>query len=306
MGLLNQPSDGLPSVLCALVRTLRHFGPRTEDELLALCCPPTLQHHTDGFQKGRHGPNTLNRWTQLGLFHRTAGKVALHVDVAKMPREGLPEVVALSSLLRRLVFSAENNQKLNGEGGELAADFTLSLCWALAQDIFAMPGGAYKYISPLENEQFTSAPYAFQNDTRWNGFRAWAPLLGFGWNESEAGNPILVIDATVAVRDALPTVFGKSSELPLTDLVRRLAEVLPVLDGGRYRLAVEARMARAWSAPQDHEISISLSSALLRLYEEVRIRMVERSDAPKLMLLGRGRRHLRLVSHVVLGDVCNA
>ena len=36
MGILNTASDGLPSVLVALVRTLRSQGPLSRDELLAL------------------------------------------------------------------------------------------------------------------------------------------------------------------------------------------------------------------------------------------------------------------------------
>ena len=308
MGLLNQASDGLPSVLFALVRTVRQRGAMDREDLLALCCPPTLQAHTSGFERDRLGPKTLLRWTQLGLFHQENATISLDEGVRDLPSEGLEEVRALAPVLRRLALLQTNNRQLNVDEGELAADLTLALCWVLAQDIFALPGGAYKHIEPLETLQFgTSQPYAFRNDTRWNGFRAWAPLLGFASTEAVAGNPVLVVDPTPAVRGALPSAFGKMSELPIDDLLGRLASAVPVLDGGEYRVSVEARLAQPnWRATRPHEVSVSLSAALKRLDTSGVIRLESRADAPKRTLLGRGHRDLEQVSHVVRGNLDHA
>jgi hypothetical protein len=308
MGLLNQASDGLPSVLFALIRAVRQWGTIERDDLLALCCPPTLQWHTPGFERSRHGPATLLRWTQLGLFRDQDGKISLDETAKGFPSDGLAEVRAFAPLLRALALKPDNNRQLNVDGGELAADLTLALCWVLAQDILCLPGGAYKNIEPLELRQFgTSQPYAFRNDTRWNGFRAWAPLLGFAWTEAVAGNQVLVVDPTPVVRDALPSAFENASELPIDDLLGRLARAIPVLDGGEYRTQVEARLAQPnWRATRPHEVSVSLSTALKRLDTAGVIRLQSRADAPRRMLLGHGHRDLEQVSHVAKGNLDHA
>lgn len=308
MGLLNLENDGLPSVLIALVRALRCFGGMPRDELLAICCPPTLQTHTSTFTKRRLGASTLTRWTQLGLFLDDGDRIELHSDVGDLPEGGLAEINALAPLLRRLALDKENNRELNVEGGALGADLSLALSWGLAQDVFKLPGGAYKLVESIEVRQFgASMPYAFRNDTRWNGFRAWAPLLGFGWTEADRGNTVLVIDPTVAVRETLPVAFNNVSELPIEDLLRHLADVLPVLDGGEYRQRVEARLATpAWRATRPHEISVSLSMALKRLETAGWVRLKSRADAPKRTLLGRNHRKLEQISHVIGGERINA
>lgn len=297
MGILNLQSDGLPSVLVALVRALRTVGPLDREGLLELACPPTLQVHTAGFERDRHGAKTLLRWTQLGLFHERDGKVSLHADVHGLPRGGYAELAALSGVLRRFVLSAENNVEVDGEHDSPAADFTFALSWALAQDTLALPGGAHSQIGPIETRQFgASSPYPFQNDTRWNGFRHWAPFLGFGWAENSG----LVVDPTTAVREELDSVFGQLGELPISGLIFHLSERLPVLDQGMYRRRVESRLSPAsWRATADHEISVSLSVSLKRLHESGHIRLEARGDAPKRMLLGRGHRSLEAVSHVL-------
>jgi hypothetical protein len=300
MGLLNSPSDGLPSVLWALVRTLRCLGPLPQETLLAVCAPPTLQAHQKGFEAARQAAKTLLRWTQLGLFLEEEGHVRLHTDVLALPEQAWDEMLGLAPILRACLFHPANNQALHQDEGALAADWTLGLCWALAQDLFALPGGPHADVWKLEEEQFEGPPYAFRNDVRWNTFRAWAPVLGFGWTEGPRTRPLLVLDPTAAVRDALPTLFASTAELSLEDWLYAVAEALPVLDGGRYRQQVEARLRLgAWRPTAAHEVSVSLSVALLRLDSAGHIRLQARADAPKRVLLGQGFRELQQVSHVV-------
>jgi len=215
-----------------------------------------------------------------------------------LPDDGYREVRALAPLLRRIVLDPTNNRDLNVPEGELAADFTLGLSWLLAQDLFAIRGGPYVHVEPLVALQFgASEPKAFRNSDRWTGFRAWAPLLGFGWTDVQGA---YVVDPTPAVRDALPEVFGTLGELATEEFLRRLAGLLPVVDGGEYREQVESRLARhAWRATERHEISVSLSTALKRLDAAQLLRLEARGDAPKRQLLGRRHRRLEQVSHVV-------
>jgi hypothetical protein len=75
-----------------------------------------------------------------------------------------------------------------------------------------------------------------------------------------------------------------------------------VLDGGTYRTAVERQIPRPWRTPRPHEISPSLSLAMLTLEAEGCFHMELRSDASSSVLTGRGGRELRTVSHIVLGE----
>ncbi len=309
MGLLNQASDGLPSVLMALVRALRARGPLPREELLALCCPPTLISHTSAFADRRFGPVTLLRWTQIGLFEEVDGTVSLHDEALSLPTTRFEEVRGLGHLLRRLVLRPENNGALHQEEGELGADFTRAVAWVLAQDTLGFPGGSYKAsgsVQALESSQFTDGPpFPFQNDTRWNGFRSWAPILGFGWTETTKGAQVFVPDMTDAIRTDLPRLYHDSRELTIDEFLRRLAAALPVADGGTYRAEVERRLdERAWQKPDAHEISVSLSVALRRLDHAKALRLENRADAAKMTLLGRGHIPLQTASHVVLtGEV---
>lgn len=298
MGLLNQASDGIPSALLALLRAVRRLGPLPRQELLAVCCPPS-------FVDPQKAGQTLGRWTQLGLFIRTGELIELHADVQGLPADGYHEVRALAPLLRRIVLDPNNNRDLNVPEPELAADFTLGLTWLLAQDLFAIRGGPYVHVEPLVAAQFgTTEPRAFRNSDRWTGFRAWAPLLGFGWADAQGA---YVVDPTPAVRDALPRVFGTLAELSTEEFLLRLAALLPVVDSGEYREQVESRLARrAWRATEGHEISVSLSTALKRLDAAHILRLQARGDAPKRQLLGRGHRPLEQVSHLVWGSATHA
>ena len=104
MSLLNLTSDGLPSVLFALIRALRELGPMPEEDLLALCCPATLAAHNASAPDRSFGRKTLTRWTQLGLFRTESGTVGLASGLDSLPTAGLEGVRAVGRVLRRLVF----------------------------------------------------------------------------------------------------------------------------------------------------------------------------------------------------------
>jgi hypothetical protein len=136
------------------------------------------------------------------------------------------------------------------------------------------------------------------NDTRWAGFAAWAPFLGFGW--SAVSRP-LVVDPTQAIRHQLPQVFGEETELTQRQFFDRLADRLPVLDGGTYRLEVEAKfLAGRWERPAEGVLSESLSAALERLSAAGILELEDRADAERKTLTGPAGRQTRTFSHVVL------
>ena len=110
------------------------------------------------------------------------------------------------------------------------------------------------------------------------------------------------VDPTEALRDMLPDIFGSSRELTGPAFVERTASVLPVLDGGAYRMQVEACLKeRAWPRPRAGCLSSSLSRAIQRLDREGAITLSNRSDTEGVVTLnGTNMRTWREVSHVAL------
>ncbi|HMI82570.1 MAG TPA: protein DpdG [Polyangiaceae bacterium] len=292
MSILNRPSDGLLSVLLALRRALVAYGPQSESRLVELCAPTSVV--PDG--KPDMARKTLTRWKQLGFFHEADGELLLHPTVAAIEVE---DIDALRSAVLRLVLAPENNPALSGESGDdneksKASDYTFAAAWALTQDPYSFPA---KYKGGVESLQAAQVvePRPFANDTRWAGFAEWASFLGIAWS-AKVG---LVLDSAFAVRFAIQDVFVGTVELPQDEFLTRLSDVLPVLDGGRYQLAVQSQIGRPWRTQRTNQISPCLSAAMLTLEARGDLRLEARSDAPQRILLGREGRELRPVSHVV-------
>ncbi|MFN9374243.1 MAG: protein DpdG [Planctomycetaceae bacterium] len=287
MSILNRASDGLFNMVTVLYNTLRHEGPMNRDKLLAMVAPASVS------EDRKMASNSLNRWIDLGLFEESDGNVKL-----KTSEKG-KSTASLSSTMRRLVLSQDNNRNFWDAEGSASADFTRALAWLLAQNVYSCSLFGHGDAATLENNQIALPDRAvFQNDTRWHGFKAWALFLGFGVSSLKRG--AFEIDPTVAVRESLDTVFDGINEMSIYDFIERLAEVLPVIDGGLYRKEVESQLnPRHWESVSEREISTSLSRALLRLREAGVLRLDNRSDSPTRMeMLLQGKR-TQSVTHVI-------
>jgi len=291
MSILNRPSDGLLSVLTALHRAILAFGDQAESDLLELVAPESVV--PDGKPRPDMAKKTLARWKQLGFFSEDAGLVKLGSTIASIRPD---DSHSLRAAILRLVLAPENNLGILEAGsdteGSKASDFTRATSWALAQEVYAFPA-TYKGVESLQRDQGVE-PKVFTNDTRWQGFSEWAAFLGVGCAATRL--PFTPCPA-FAVRCVLSDVFTDRSELPQEEFFRRLASVLPVVDGGAYRSAVEAQIERPWRKQAANEVSLSLSAALLTLEVQGVLRLELRSDAPGRTLLGRGEREFRTVSH---------
>ena len=292
MSILNRPSDGLLSVLLALHRGVLAYGPQSEAALLDLVAPSTVV--PDG--KPDMARKSLTRWTQLGFFSSDDGIVTLSPAIATVAPN---DADRLRAVVLRLVLAPENNPAFSLAGdddqeGSKASDATRALAWVLAQDPYTFPSG-HKNVEQLQSSQGVE-PTPFVNDTRWFGFSEWATFLGAAFTSGKFG---LVPNPSFAVRTALDEVFGTVDELAQAEFFTRLADALPVIDGGRYRAVVEAQTARPWRTHRSNEVSPSLSAALLTLEASRVLRLEMRSDATTRVLLGRADRELRSISHVV-------
>lgn len=292
MSILNRPSDGLLSVLIALRSGLLAYGPRPETELLELVAPPSIV--ADG--KPDMAQMTLRRWKQLGFFQKTQDTVVLSPKIASIAAN---DTDGLRAAVLRLVLESENNPDLQTGDGEdhdksLASDCTRALAWVLAQDPYSFPS-VYSGVEFLQSRQEIK-PRVFANDTRWQGLVEWATFLGAGFTSSRSG---LTLCPAFAVRTFLDEVFQESTELPQGEFFSRLADALPIIDGGQYRVVVEDQTARPWRTQLPSEISPSLSAALQALEAAGTLRLEMRSDAPMRMLLARAGAEVHGITHVM-------
>src|SRR5882672_4140 len=292
MSILNRASDGLLSVFLALRRAVLAYGPLSDSDLLELAAPSSVV--PDG--KPDLARKTLSRWKQLGFFADIDGVVSLNPGVANIARDDL---MGLRTAILRLILAPENNPAFlesdEDYDASKASDCTRAIAWTLAQDPYAFPAKYKGGVESLQDAQGVN-PRPFVNDTRWAGFAEWATFLCIGWSSTRSS---FVPDPAVALRSTLHDVFAELTEMPQADFFGGLADALPVVDGGRYRVAVESQIARQWRDSRATEISPSLSAALLRLEASGELRIEARSDAPQRMLLGRGGSPLRAVSHVM-------
>lgn len=293
MSVLNQASDGLYTVLIVLVRAIVRFGPRNREDLILACGGAVDVVDTSQLTQ------TLNRWTELGLFGQEDGSVT----IAEPYRSGLGKTAddaeaRLPRIVRTVAMLTENNERFWEREKSRSADLSRAVAWMLAQDVYALDGNVKK-LAVLEEAQIVdSAKQTIgKNDTRWNGLKAWMLYLGFARDGMQ-----WVVDPTEALRDALPEIFGSSRELPGPAFIERAASVLPVLDGGAYRTQVEASLKdRAWPRPRAGLLSSSLSRAIQRLDREGAITLSNRSDTEGVVTLtGTNMRTWREVSHVAL------
>ncbi|MFK0093549.1 protein DpdG [Pseudomonas sp. NPDC090592] len=116
-----------------------------------------------------------------------------------------------------------------------------------------------------------------------------------------------IVDPTRAIEPHLQTVFGSDNKLSLRIFIERLAEQIPLLDGGRYRRLLEPLMQElGWHPREVHQVSPSLSHALVRLESAFRLRFDKASDDTSSMQLQLPEGKHRFVSEVVYLSEVNA
>ena len=282
MSLLNLASDGLPNILVTLAATLqRARKPLTRAELLARIAPEGIAH-----EDGKMARQTLNRWLELGLFAEVDEAVRLTQPLETSAGDEAALLAAVRLAARRRALSEDNNADLWAHVQAKAADFTRSLAWLLAQDVYRFSFGD---IETLEATQIADTESRLmRNNTRQNGLKYWGHFLGFV-REPGGGQ----IDPTCAIRESLSRCIADGEGMPASDFIRNLAEELPVLDGGRWRVAVEDRLNRqALSALAEGQLSTSLSRALRNLSMQGILAFENRADVGRTIVLT-GRDGLR-------------
>lgn len=293
MSILNQASDGLFNVLIVLVRALVRFGPRDREGLILACGGAADAFDTSQLTR------TLNRWTELGLFGEENGAVIIAEPYRSALGKSADDAEArMPKVARTVALLPANNTRFWESEEAKSADLSRGVAWMLAQDIYTLDANSDR-LAELEGRQLidSGAQKIAQNNTRWNGLKTWMLYLGFA-----RGGMQWVVDPTQALREALPDIFGSNRELSAPAFVERAAGVLPVLDGGAYRVQVEGALKESvWPRLRAGLVSSSLSRAIQRLDREGFLTLSSKSDtAGVVSLTGSHARTWRDVSHVAL------
>lgn len=300
MALLNPPQI-LPNVARVIFRALQGSEEGvTKDDLARQVAPGSLprgEGATPG--PGSKGfEDTLTACMTINLTERREDFVRLHPDLPPVAQDRKLREAAFAPLVLDLVLDERINHDL-WESTEGARDLTRAIAWWLAQNPLDPPlpwneaGGA----DVAQERQITGGERIFSNDTRWGAFDRWATFLGVASRFLRRGKTILMPDPTSAVRPVLAEVLPEA-RTPILDFTERLAQRLPVLDGGTYRRAVEERMRPDAVLASADALSPSLSHALLRLRDEQLLRLEDLADAPAKVQLARGFGPERTISHV--------
>jgi hypothetical protein len=301
MSILNRPGDGQVGVLVALVRASVLFGTMPKQKLLDVCSPNSL-----GDGKQDMAIKTLNRWIELGLFDISDdGEVKVIDKYRSILKKAEASTESLGKVVREIIFAPENNGNFWEPEKNRAADFTRAASWMLAQNVHDFIPGNHRDVERRSKEQVDSTEeIIFQNDTRWQGYVAWATFLGFGRKESKPTGGF-ISDPTRAVVDFFGSFTPSKDAVAVNEMLAGLAEAIPVLDGGDYRKKVEQKLKpEKWKKPAVNELSTTLSRAILRLESLGLIRLEARSDSDaQVQLVGRRGKPNRPVTHVQFGGM---
>lgn len=264
--------------------------PMTEEIIVSWCRPEALALGKSARSKvGQE----INAWKDLGLLNEIEGGLTLNEDY-------FPDSSVLTSTgARRCLLSAENNENLDTRD-QRAADLTKLVSMILSLDVYRYP--------EIRSNNLEEITGSFLSDFRINSnetaiLSPYMHWLGFA---SRIGNSTYAIDPTVAIKEELlatDSPIEQNTQLSIESFLQQLVNLIPVLDGGDYRMHTEQRMnSHNWSKPKDNELSTSLSRALLRLHHSGTIKLQKLSDAGLRNLKGSNNKVLMAVTHVtVLG-----
>ncbi len=257
-------------------------GPVDRARFTAALAPATLS--PDGNAGSTILDASLTTCEEIGLVQSLDGKLGLHPNLPEEVRNP-GDAAGFQAAIRHLVLGQGVNDDL-WASSEGMRDFTRAICWYLALDVERAPGQYDDAEDLLGANRVQSTTLAdddrvFVNSQRWPQFERWAPFLGLASLGARRGKRWVQPDPTVAVRDAIRALAVQRREWPIRAALTALAAELPVLDTGRYRVAVEERMTTNERGPD--MIAPSLALALTRLRLERIIALPARPDVDTMV-----------------------
>lgn len=249
-------------------------------DLMSICRPEALPRNEN--QRDKFVPE-LRFWANSD---HSLWSIDEH-DMVSLNQEfsGNPDYRHISNSVRQVIMSTDLDSVFGREDKNDGISVLIrTLCMLLASDQFLPLSD-----SPLQKDSFVSINSKFLPSNRINSsnefpvFLEYIHFLGF---LSPVENNSFWIDPTVAISSQLPAIFSSEKRLPIRQFIEKLASMLPVFDGSRYRLEVENKMqARGWEKIGENRISRSLAYSLESLRLSNNIEIEPGADDVQMMLL---------------------
>ena len=275
MTILNHTINGHPAELNVLTRAITYSTEIKIDDLISVCTPPIENNNV-------RLRGSLLKWIKLGFFIESEeGIISMNPVFNRDQNTSIDDYTdKLPFFARQLILEEQNALPLlptdfnAPDNSAESADFVRGIAWLLSQNIYGFPV-TWKDAEKLQRNQLRQSN--IKNDTRWDNLRKWARYLGFA-----TGFESFQIDPTQAVKDYIPYIFGNNDQLTVHDFLDKLYSLLPVLDGGKYRLEIENILdAQHWQSPSEGHLSMSLSLALKRLELDGTLMLTDKADGIK-------------------------
>lgn len=264
MSLLKNAQASPSRVYAIYTITLRMPGKRIETELLKRLVAPQAFVSADRNVTDFVGL-TIPEVVSLGLIVQDESGVLSISD--KVPSQLLERDnvdTALPHVIRESVLSVSDGNNVN-------EDLARILAWYMAQNPYKAPGNWGAVEAELLKQLKTKMECS--SDARYGQFEDWASYLGFATRLQKQ----LIPDPTRVIRYYLPQLFFDKRTHNVDTIMKRLADLCPVFERGRYR----EWMAQQYGAEilQEGHLSQVTSNAFMRLNDEGVIRLEKKSDA---------------------------
>lgn len=259
-----------------------------KDDLDHLLRPPALSKRQTADEDGAGAMVTelLNEMRALGVIDRTSDNKLVTSVMAK------DDADALLTFLEQRILSLERADQC-GQG-----KVTRALAWFLTQDpTKPLAWGDNCSETVRQDCGQDSGAFDLTAAARFQQLVYWARYLGFAWRLELGVDKANVVfpDPTAALMRHLPAISRGNGLTPIHEVLNRIAEVLPVLEGGTARTEVESLLPSGKRRPTA-QLSKSTSLALERLEAKRLIKLGQLPDATGVTL--DGATGFRAVSHL--------
>ena len=164
-----------------------------------------------------------------------------------------------------------------GNFGQVA--FPRALAWFLCQDPASPLPWGQNHRNRVESDCGTEGgAFELTNSAGCNQFIYWARFLGFAWRLNIDRQNVVIPDPTRSIAREMGRWEETTEWLPTAEVLSRLADKMPVLEGGVARAEIESRLAPEKQRTSEL-VSRSTSFALRRLERSGQIQMDRLADA---------------------------